>query len=299
MQLQKQTNTGLEAYATPQEIVARLDLVKQTMALAMQPSVHYGTVPGCGDKKVLLQPGAQTLAQLFRITPHYSTETTMLDGGHALYTIKCELYSGDKKVGEGLGSCSTDESKYAFRTEVMSKELPKEWWATKDRALLGGADIDVQKRQGAWKLVRKVPTNPADSRNTCLKMAQKRAFVCAVLYTTACGDMFTQDLEDDTVVHEHEQEPSAPQQSRQTEQTPEVVVEQPKSEESPVVQFSKLLESCGISFDQFKVVASANGWNKGWQAGAISEIDSGVVESAMKRAGGLRKAIVAWKGGQQ
>ena len=38
--------------------------------------------------------------------------------------------------------------------------------------------------------------NPADYYNTVIKMADKRAIVAAVLYSTAASDTFTQDIED-------------------------------------------------------------------------------------------------------
>ena len=44
-----------------EQIKRQTDQVKALMASCMSDGMHYGKIPGCGDKPTLLQPGAQKL----------------------------------------------------------------------------------------------------------------------------------------------------------------------------------------------------------------------------------------------
>ena len=174
---------------------------------ALEEGRDYGVIPGTGEKKNLLKPGAERLVGGYGLRPEYSILESEVDHNHEneykmqkwvtkskpdretesamkaagtgrnrqfsgqwkwqeseteqgvslglyRYVICCSLYKGDAKVGEGVGSCSSTESKYI--------------------------------------------RSPRDSENTVLKMAKKRAFVDAVLTTLGLSDRFTQDVEDIT-----------------------------------------------------------------------------------------------------
>src|SRR3990167_9089042 len=54
---------------TALEISAGVQRIQEVMAAVMQDKVHYGTIPGCGDKPTLLKPGAEKLALTFRLRP--------------------------------------------------------------------------------------------------------------------------------------------------------------------------------------------------------------------------------------
>jgi hypothetical protein len=113
-------------------------------------------------------------------------------------------------LGGGVGSASTMEGKYRFRTgpvKETGKPVPKIFWdiratdPARAQEMIGGAGFSVKKVKGQWEIVEvgeKVEhDNPADYYNTCLKMAKKRAQIDATLTCTAASDIFTQDTYDD------------------------------------------------------------------------------------------------------
>jgi len=207
--MQSPTTTAL----TPSDVVNQVALIQQIMSAVMRKGEHYDTIPGCGDKPTLLQPGAQKLALTFNLAAEYEIDMRYMDNSHREYEVTCKLVSRNSGLlfGEGVGTCTTMESKYRYRgTELIDLEMdvPAEYWdipkdkrkSEKAYALLGGKDRVVQKVDGIWGVFKKgeKSENPdiADTYNTVLKMAKKRAYVDAVLTSTAASDLFTQDLED-------------------------------------------------------------------------------------------------------
>ena len=189
---------------TPQAVVAQVQLIQQVMKVCMKEGEHYGKIPGCGDKPTLLKAGAEKLNLTFRMAADYEFETIEFEGGHREYRVKCKLnhIGTGNYLGAGLGSATTLETKWRYRWENTGREVPKEYWDTRDSTLLGGPDFVPRKIRGdgggqSWVIFHRVPhDNPADYYNTCLKMAAKRANVAAVLSSTAASDIFTQDLEE-------------------------------------------------------------------------------------------------------
>lgn len=195
-----------------QQVKGQVALVQTIMKEVMNEGEHYGVIPGCGDKPALLKPGAEKLNLTFRMAPSYKVERIDLPSGHREYIVTCVLTSIGSEVflGQGVGSCSTMEAKYRYRTgpkESTGKPVPKEYWdvrksdPTKAQTLLGGKGYSTMKDDaGKWVISiqgEKVEhDNPADYYNTILKMAKKRAHVDAVLTVTAASDIFTQDIED-------------------------------------------------------------------------------------------------------
>ena len=200
------------AALTVEQVLGQVALIQRIMSAAMKEGEHFGRIPGCGDKPTLLKPGAEKLCLLFRLAPEYDVQERQLERGHREYRVTTTLTSITTRVtiGQGVGSCSTMEGKYRFRAgpaAVTDRAVPRVYWEirqedpAKAQELIGGKGFSVKKVDGqGWMVVRggeKVETdNPADSYNTVLKMAKKRALVDAVLTTTAASDIFTQDLDD-------------------------------------------------------------------------------------------------------
>lgn len=105
---------GLTMVCSPDEARHRLAELQKFVASVMQEGLDFGTVPGCGDKKVLLQPGAQKLAEIYGLTASYEFVDRTLDfeGGFLMYTIRCRLSRGERVVAECVGSCNSREKKY-------------------------------------------------------------------------------------------------------------------------------------------------------------------------------------------
>jgi hypothetical protein len=190
---------NIEDYAmTAQKLVAQVRMIQEVMVAVMKDGEHYGTIPGCGDKKTLLKPGAEKLATTFRLAPKYEIQITEEGDRHRSYQIICSLLHipTGAFVGEGVGSCSTLENKYRYRWDNTGKPVPKEYWETRDSSILGGSQYSTRKINKRWFIFEKIEhDNPTDYFNTVLKMAKKRALVDAVLTCTAASDIFTQDVE--------------------------------------------------------------------------------------------------------
>ncbi len=171
------------------EVVAHAKTVQQVMHAVMKPNVHYGAIPGAGDKPTLLKSGAEVLCMTFRIADRYEVTDLSRDGS-IRYRVNCvgEHQQSGVPLGSGLGECSTDEEKYRWRKAVCTEEF--EATPETHRRLKFG------RKQGGHYTVQQVRTEPADLANTVLKMACKRAKIAMVLNVTAASDMFSQDLED-------------------------------------------------------------------------------------------------------
>ncbi len=233
------------------EIVAQVKLIQDVMHKVMTDGEHYGTIPGCGNKKTLLQPGAQKLTMTFRLAPEYQIQETNLERGHKEYRVICTLKSmgNGSFVGQGVGCCSSMEGKYRWRGG--SRKCPECGKETiiKGKAEYGGGWLCFQKKGGCgfkWpdgaqeiegQDIGKVENdNPADTFNTVLKMAKKRAFVDATITATAASDIFTQDIGDDEA--EQAQEAPAPaSKSPQTRQNaPKAQSPPPDAQSAPEVK---------------------------------------------------------------
>lgn len=193
------------------EILAQVRLIQSVMKSVMVENEHYGCIPGCGNKKTLLQPGAQKLTMTFRLAPEYQLQETDLSRGHKEYRVICTLknINSGAFVGQGVGCCSTMESKYRWRGGARKCPQCGAESIIKGKKEYGGGWLCFGKKGGCgakWEdgdaiiegqQVDKVENhNPADHFNTVLKMAKKRAFVDATITATAASDIFTQDVGD-------------------------------------------------------------------------------------------------------
>lgn len=184
-----------------QELKQRASMVSQIKSQIMVPNVHFGKIPGCGDKPTLLKNGAEMLCMAFRLASDTKIEVADLGNGHREYTITTMLMSNGELVATGVGSCSTMESKYRYRGNELELvgDCPKDYW-NKPRPNKYNGHTAKKDETGAWKLYKKgaKTENPdiADTYNTVLKMASKRSLIDATLKATGGSCEFTQDIED-------------------------------------------------------------------------------------------------------
>jgi len=188
------------------DVERQIGKIQELMAAVMKKDEHYGVIPGTGKKPSLLKPGAEKINFIFRLEPEYKIERHELPEGHREFEITCVLrkIGTGEKVGEGVGSCSTMESKYRYRNvadyEILDTPIPKD--SKERKAEYRKQGFGMKQVDGAWYWVKYTSTaksdNPdiADVYNTVLKMAKKRAYVDATLTATAASDFFTQDVED-------------------------------------------------------------------------------------------------------
>lgn len=191
------------------EIVRRVEVVRDVRHRVMKDGQHYGVIPGV-NKPSLYKPGAEVLGLTFQLDLQLEA-TDRWDGEHLECKVKCTVYSANTgvRLGSGIGSCSTRESKYAWRKAERKcpscgaetiirgkKDYGGGWlcWGKKGGcgAKFKDGDASIEQQQTG-----RVP-NPdiADQYNTVRKMAAKRARIDAVLSVTGASELFTQDVED-------------------------------------------------------------------------------------------------------
>ena len=198
----KQVSVAVQQHAGQiADVISMKATVQDVLKSQMQEDVHYGKIPGTGDKPTLLKAGAEMLRMVFNMsTICEATDVTVDtdDKGHKTYEICMHILNKDGiKVATGLGTCSTLESKYKYRSQLTDRTVPSEYWNERDKALLGGPQYSPKKVKGKWLIAERVEhDNPADYYNTVKKMAKKRAMADGILTATCSSDLFTQDLED-------------------------------------------------------------------------------------------------------
>jgi hypothetical protein len=155
----------------------------------MRNDVDFGTIPGT-PKPTLYKPGAEKICSLFQLAPRVLV-TDMSHPDVVAYQVRVELFTiGGVFCGEGVGSASSAESKYQWRSSVCKEEWDA---APEDRRRV----TYKRGKNNSFYTIAQVRTEPSDQDNTILKMAKKRALIDAVLTVTAASDIFTQDAEDD------------------------------------------------------------------------------------------------------
>lgn len=209
---ENQSLTTLGEYSLSLESVKKqVNLIQEIMNSVMIEGEHYGKIPGCGDKNVLLKAGAEKIAMTFRFSPKFLTTITEMKDGHREYQIVTELYHiiTGAFLGQGVGSCSTMETKYRYRkAEQICPECGQET-IIKGKKEYGGGWLCYQKKGGCGakfkdgdpaienqNMGRIEYDNPVDYYNTVYKMAKKRSLIDAILTATAASDIFTQDIDD-------------------------------------------------------------------------------------------------------
>jgi hypothetical protein len=154
----------------------------------------YGVVPGV-QKPTLLKPGAEKLMNLFNMSVEFECTDKVLDlhSKFLAYTYKATAKTAHGRiVTQCEGSVNSYEPKYRY--VWMEKAKPDQ--ATQDRLKAEGTG-KFRKSSSGWIWVERTE-NPdlVGLQNTMQKMAQKRAFVGAILLATNASEFFTQDVED-------------------------------------------------------------------------------------------------------
>lgn len=148
-------------------------LLKEFVSDHLNKDIDYGIIPGT-KKPCLFKPGAEKLRGLFGVNITLNCTKDQLDiaNNFAMYNYKAQVLRGDNLISECEGSANSQEQKYKERTV----------WRWDDKA--------------RKKVSIKEATPVCDILNTLQKMAQKRAFVGAVIMATGASDFFTQDIDE-------------------------------------------------------------------------------------------------------
>jgi len=180
---------------TVAEMLGQAWIVQQLLDHVMQEGVHYGKIPGCGDRPTLLLPGAEKINMTFRLAPKLHVEDLCQPPERYRYRVRCALYTihGGVFVGEAFGEASSDEEKYQWEKALNTKHyesVPPDQRRIKFRKKYKSDEVEE---------IEQVKQNVADLANTVLKMAVKRAMISASRGATAASDILEVDLDEETV----------------------------------------------------------------------------------------------------
>lgn len=134
---------------TVDQAVARKSQINQFIAKVMHEGEDYGAIPGAGQKRVLLKPGAEKLCSIFGMAPTYERVTVTEDwtgaehGGEPMfhYEYRCQLSRGGRFMGEAMGSANSWESKHRYR------------WVSEDAVRSYGYDPEKLAARGGVKTI--------------------------------------------------------------------------------------------------------------------------------------------------
>lgn len=171
------------------DMKAKYDFLQEFFKTIMVKDEDFGVVPGT-QKPTLYKPGAEKLCELYGFAAHVKSkeEERDFETGYyrVVYTLQLVHRASGVVVGEGVGECSTFESKYRYRW-VSENKVP---------AHLAKEDLLFEEKEGQYGPYRsyRVPNEDLFSQwNTVLKMAYKRAFVGLTLQCTRSSGIFTQE----------------------------------------------------------------------------------------------------------
>lgn len=178
--------------------------------------VDVYSLPGM-NKPSLGKPGAEKLAAIFGLNGKFEVDKETMEAigatanGKPYIAFVCNLMANGRVKGQGRGATviewERNNYRMVFEQEFNSiKDTLKEGeW----KGPLQGVSKSSGKPYTYWK-VKDTPVMDPLALNKAIKMAQKSAFVDAVIRATGMSDLFTQDLEDmskDDLPQNHAHEP--------------------------------------------------------------------------------------------
>ena len=206
--------TDLLDAATANEIRAQVNRIQEVMQAVMKSGIHFGVIPGAGDKPTLFKPGAEKIFATFRIAvdPVVESETRLPD--EYSVRIKAVATCNGRELGSAMGEASSNEEKYRWRKALCQEEYDE---ATEDMRRMA-----FKRYQGKINRVPQLRVHVADISNTILKMAVKRAEVALCLQVTGASDVFAQDIEDlpPGMVHDESAPPPPTMPKRKSKKPP-------------------------------------------------------------------------------
>ena len=186
--------------------------VKQTL----RNELDYGEIPGCGKKPVLFKPGAEKIATLFGLHVNLERLEAIKDftgkdfNGEPFFSFEYMATLKNRQgdvVAQCVGSCNSWEDKYRWRkaerqcpncgaaaikrSNYPDKQTGAKGWYCHSKS--GGCNAKFKSDDPAitsQKAGRTPNERIFDQINTIDKMAQKRAFVGAVILGANASNYF-------------------------------------------------------------------------------------------------------------
>lgn len=199
-------------------ITSGLERLRELQRRMLNKGSDYDTLPGTGERVVLLKPGAEKLSSFASLVPTFDTAGLIEKvTGHVdriTYTVATDLHYGSKDgpvVGSGIGVCTSYEKKYRWRDAkpicpvchvevdgtgtVNTAKSPQTGFYCWRKLGGCGATFTASETKITGQTVGQVEVEPWEQQNTIAKMAEKRSFVDAVIRTLNASSLFTQDME--------------------------------------------------------------------------------------------------------
>jgi hypothetical protein len=241
-------------------VAQRMQMIHALMKGTMTPGVDHGVIPGTGGKPTLLKPGAEKVALMFRLAPKMETLKTFAPDGHLTVSTTCNVLGPDGNfLGSAEAICSTRESKYAYRKSQRkcpacgkenirrSKNPPRDnpsaepgWYCWKNTGGCG-TNFHYDDEAITSQTEGQVPNlDLADSYNTVIRMAEKRAYIAAIRLVTGCSGIFDEENPQRQKQPEHQARP-APRQAPKQEQREPVMDPALKAK---LDEYAKVLANC-------------------------------------------------------
>lgn len=283
----RDTNLFIAPVVNVQGALQRYQDMKDFIEGILRKDVDFGVIPGTG-KPTLLKPGAEKLSTFFGLSTQFEIIEKIEDwtgenhGGEPFfnYWYKCTMTRNGKIVAEGEGSCNSFEKKYRYRSANIKCPACGNETVIKGKAEYGGGWLCFTKKGGCGAKFKdgdpKIEDQPrgqiknpdiADIVNTLQKMAQKRAYVAAVLLATNASEYFTQDVEDyidaDFVaVDPEKKQPAKQKQQPKQSEAPEWMDEHEPSLVSTAVELGGKVKS-SMSLETAEAVTNSDGLRYG------------------------------------
>lgn len=316
--VREQPSMAVGKAMTLDELHENLEYIRNVMRREMKEGQDYGKVPGCGDKPCLLQPGAQKLCMTFQLMNEVKEEKVNdFPGMHREYSVVIRLKSATGRSWEGVGTCSTLEGKYRFRSggrkcpdcgkeSILKSKNPGEGffcWAKKGGC---GAKFDANDDRITGQETGRVEhDNPPDFWNTVRKMAFKRALVHAAINATNTSELWTQDVEEmaeNARAATSSEEPSyqqAPARSAPAPRPAPAPAAKPAAARAPILPTAESREKMAVTLDGISDMALEFMQKLGWlmPTETLRELPLRFVPGTLKQMNDLQDAIADFGNG--
>jgi len=290
------------------DVMRQHALIQSVIKEVMIPGHHYGVIPGTEAKQgekprppVLLKPGAEKLCMVFRLAASFSERTKDLPNGHREERVTCTLthIPTGVVVAAAMGSCSTMEAKYRYRNgkpvcpqcgvEAINKDKGDRggWYCWAKKGGCGAQFPASDKRISEQKVGLAENRDLADTFNTVLKMAVKRAHVAATLLATAASDAFI--VEEDAHGDEDRGEPEeSPQPKQQPKREAAKGAEKLTPKQELARDCARMVSQLDWNVEEVKAALAENGVVAAFEK--WSDLDESTLQKARKMFEGALKA---------
>jgi hypothetical protein len=188
------TSQYLEMMPTD-EVLAWYNRFVQFSKDILKKDIDYGIIKGVSKKPSLFKPGAEKLKFVYGLGAEFEIveKTEDVDKYFIDYTYKCTIKSKEGQIlAQSEGNVNSYETKYRYLWKARPKPADDKMEEMKAEGV--GRFRKINER---WQWQERTQNKDIYSlKNTIIKMAQKRAFVGAMLLATGASEFYTQDLED-------------------------------------------------------------------------------------------------------